>query len=103
MVSLRGWNLLLNRPNERVHVEFVLGRDGYYWRILGYGSFCEILDLVVVCFCSLPVYDVYFVLNHDHVSEPYHLGGKHVFPVLCLRGLYVGGDDEERAIHYGRA
>ena len=103
MVSLRGWNLLLNRPNERVHVELVLGRDGYYWRILRYGSFGEILDLVVVRFRSLPVHDVYFVLNQDHVAKSYHLGGEHMLPVLSLRSLDVGRDDEHRAVHYGRA
>src|SRR6266571_8656440 len=94
---------LLNRPNERVHVELVLGGDGYYWRILRYGSFCEILDLVVVCFCSLLVHDVYFVLNSDHVAKSYHLGGEHVLPVLSLRSLDVGGNDEHRAVHYGGA
>src|SRR6266446_8581085 len=103
MVSLRGWNLLLNRPNERVHVELVLGRDWYYWRILRDGSFGEILDLVVVRFRSLPVHDVYFVLNQDHVAKSYHLGGEHMLPVLSLRSLDVGRDDEHRAVHYGGA
>src|SRR5437879_13828429 len=103
MVSLRGWNLLLNRPNERVHVELVLGRDGYYSRILRYGSFGEILDLVVVRFRSLPVHDVYFVLNYDHVAKSYHLGGEHMLPVLSLWSLDVGGNDEHRAGHYGGA
>src|SRR5207302_9514707 len=90
MVSLRGWNLLLNRPNERVHVELVLGRDGYYRRILRDGSFGEILDLVVVRFRSLPVHDVYFVLNYDHVAKSYHLGGEQMLPVLSLCSLDVG-------------
>src|SRR5438093_13025698 len=100
MVSLRGWNLLLNRPNERVHVELVLGGYGYYWRILRYGSFCEIFDLVVVRFRSLPVHDVYFVVNYDHVAKCYHLGGGLMVAVSSLEILDVGGDDERRAVHY---
>src|SRR5437773_12169893 len=101
MVSLRGWNLLLNRPNERVHVEPVVGGDGYYWRILRYASFCEMLDLVVVRFRSLPVHDDCFVLSYAHVAKSYRLGGEHMLPLLSLRNLDVGGNGEHRAVDDG--
>ncbi len=90
MVSLGGRNLLLDRPDEGVHVEFVLGGDWYYRRILCDGSFGEILDLLVVGFRSLPINNVYLVLNYDHIAKTDHLGGEHVLPVLSLRGLHVG-------------